>query len=61
MARGSIWKNKKIKKFKNWVALGSYAYINKHDRVFVLTNQKSGKTRTYESHEAAREHGWVIA
>lgn len=68
MARGSLWKNNSLKKFKNWIARGSYGYLKKAegnkkagDRFFVLTNVKTGATRVYESHEGAREHGWVLA
>lgn len=54
--RGSIWISK-----SNVKAVGSYAYAfrEKHDRFFVLT-YVTGKTKVYESPEAAKADGWKI-
>lgn len=60
MARGSIWKNSgKRKGFSK--SIGSYGYRKSGDRYFVLTALKSGKSRVYESPEAAKRDGWYIA
>lgn len=52
--RGSIWISK-----SNVKAVGSYAFRAKHDRFFVLT-YVTGKTKVYESPEAAKADGWKI-
>lgn len=54
--RGMFWKNTKVKKFKSWIAQGSYN-VKRGDRWFVLTN-KTGTTRMFESPEAAKAEGW---
>ena len=38
---------------------GSYN-IYKGDRHFILTPVNGGKTRRYESHEAAKRDGWYL-
>lgn len=57
--RGMFWKNTKLKKFKKWLAQGSYN-VKRGDRYFVLTN-KSGATRTFESPDMAKAEGWSHA
>ncbi len=57
--RGSIWINRKLKKFQAWKAMGSYSHAT-GDRMFTLTNVKSGTTHAYESPEAAKADGWRI-
>lgn len=58
-ARGSIWANKSKKSgFSN--SIGSYDYHKSGDRFFKLTAIKTGKTRVYESPNAAERDGWFI-
>lgn len=63
--RKSIWKNSgKRAGFSK--STGSYEYrgakkLYGNDRYFVLTALKSGKTKAYESPEAAQRDGWYIA
>lgn len=54
----TVWTNTRLKKFKNWIARGSYS-THKGDRHLILTNVKTGTTRVYESPEAAKKAGWV--
>ncbi len=56
--RGSLWASSK-KGFKSWRARGSFN-TKKGDRFFKLTDEKSGKTRVYESTFAAASDGWKI-
>lgn len=62
--RGSTWKNTHKKKGYSQ-SIGSYAYqgakkLYGNDRYFVLTAISTGKTRTYESPQAAEADGWSI-
>lgn len=61
--RGGLWVNRTFKKYKKWIAQGGYS---KHsgDRHFILTDTLTGKTRVYESPEAAKHEtkgGWIKA
>lgn len=38
---------------------GSYGTIKKGDKFFIMTNIRSGKTKSYESLKKAKEDGWV--
>lgn len=58
--RGSIWKNTSKKKGYSQ-SRGSYGYTSKGDRHFKLTSLTTGKTRVYESPDAAEVDGWYIA
>ncbi len=65
-ARGSIWQNKS-KKSGFGKSRGAYGYskgnepqIKDGDRYFILTSLRSGKTRVYESPQAAMRDGWYI-
>jgi hypothetical protein len=57
--RGSTWKNT-TKKRGYGESVGSYDFRTKGDRYFVLTVIKTGKTRVYESAEAAKSDGWIV-
>lgn len=58
--RGSIWKNSG--KRSGFVkSHGSYEYRKAGDRMFVLTAVRSGRTKVYESPDAAERDGWYIA
>lgn len=57
--RGSVWKNSSKKKGFG-LSIGSYDYRTDGDRFFVLTNNRTGKTRIYESPAAAIRDGWFI-
>lgn len=56
--RGSVWSSDKKNHFT--AAVGSYRYNSKDDRYFVLTSKRNGKTRSYESPQAALADGWKI-
>lgn len=58
-ARGSVWANNSKKKGYSQ-SVGSYGYSKAKDRFFKLTSIKTGKTRVYESHDAAEADGWFI-
>ncbi len=58
-ARGSIWQNKS-KKSGFGKSVGSYGCDGNGDRHFVLTSVRSGRTRVYESPQAAERDGWYI-
>lgn len=58
-ARGSIWANKSKKKGFSQ-STGSYGYSKAGDRFFKLTAISTGKSRVYESHNAAMREGWFI-
>lgn len=55
-AKGKLWVNTKFKKYKKWVARGSYS-VKRGDRYYKLTNI-NGNTVVYESHESAKASGW---
>lgn len=62
--RGSTWKHIS-KKAGYSQSIGSYSYqgakkLYGNDRYFVLTSIRTGKTRTYESPQAAIKDGWSI-
>ena len=57
--RGSVWENT-AKKEGFTTSVGSYEYRSAGDRHFVLTSVSTGKTRVYESPQAAKDAGWVI-
>lgn len=59
-ARGSIWKNSS-KRAGMVKSVGSYEFRKDGDRIFVLTAVKSGKTKVYESPNAAIRDGWFIS
>jgi hypothetical protein len=48
--------NKKKRGFGR--SYGSYGTIKKGDKFFILTNIRTGKTRSYESVRAAMNDGW---
>lgn len=54
--RGSVWKHSSKKKGYG-LSFGSHNK-RKGDRYFVLTAIKTGKTRVYESYQAAKSDGW---
>lgn len=59
--RGSIWKKRGQKP-----SVGSYKYqgakkLYGNDRYFLLTPITNGKTRAYESPQAAMKDGWKIS
>lgn len=58
-ARGSVWGNKSKKKGFTQ-SIGSYGYSKAGDRFFKLTSISKGKTRVYESPDAAQDDGWFI-
>ncbi len=58
MGKKATWINTRVKKFKSWVATGSYN-VKRGNRHFILTNNKTGTTRVFESPEAAKKAGWV--
>jgi hypothetical protein len=57
--RGGLWVNGKKKGHKSWIARGSYN-VKRGDRFFKLTDEVSGKTVVYESHQAAKADGWKM-
>lgn len=57
--RGSVWENTKKKKGYP-VSVGSYFFTGPRDRAFKLTPLKGGKSRVYESPDAAMDDGWLI-
>ena len=57
--RGSVWANNSKKKGYSQ-SVGSYGYSKAGDRFFKLTSSKDGKTRVYESPDAAEADGWFI-
>ena len=57
--RGSLWANKSKKKGYSQ-SIGSYGYAAKGDRFFKLTSVSTGKSRMYESPDAAQADGWFI-
>lgn len=58
-ARGSVWANNSKKKGFSQ-SVGSYGYSKANDRFFKLTAISTGKTRVYESPDAAQDDGWFI-
>lgn len=54
--RGSIWKHPSKKKGFG-MSIGAYS-LKKGDRHFVLKPVNGGRTRVYESPQAAKNDGW---
>lgn len=59
MAKAHEWVN--VKRKKGYARSKGGYNVYRGDRHFVLTSLKDGKTRRYESHEAAKADGWEKA